>query len=185
MTPEQLDAIETDLGFPLPVEYRRVAVARPFWPIGSGDHIYRFFDDPDWVVGETLAPQSASGRDVPRLPFGSMAIGFSACGDTYVLDTRAEGQPVHCLSHETREIEPEYPSFAAFVTEWLEAPERVRAELEARDAAARAEYRTMMRRAWRIIFLGFLVVLVLPFLSLAVIVWFNERRRRRGGPGRR
>src|SRR5689334_11409032 len=113
MTPEQLDAIEAELGFPLTAEYRRVAGERPFRPIRGGS-IDWFFDQPDEVIRETRRPQDAGGYEGPRWPAGSLAIGFGACGDTYVLDTRAEGHPVHCLSHETLELEPDHPTFEAF-----------------------------------------------------------------------
>src|SRR4051812_30790753 len=133
MTAEQLDAIEEAIGFTLPADYRRIASEQPFRPIGN-DHVYWFFDGPEAVIDETLHPQAAAAEPLPRLPIGSVAIGYSASGDTYVLDARVEGLPVHCLSHETLEIDPEYPSFERFVVEWLDAPERVTAEAEARAA---------------------------------------------------
>ena len=35
-----------------------------------------------------------------------------------------------------------------------------------------------MRRAWRIIAVGFVVVIVVPLLILGAIVWRNERAKR-------
>ncbi len=166
VTAMQLDEIEAGVGFSLPAEYRRVASEFPFRPIGR-DCLYWFYNDPASVIGETLATVSEAGYERAGWQDGYLAIGNSAAGDTYVLDTRADGLPVHCLSHETNAVELlEWPSFQAFVAEWLAAPEECERRLAADSAAASAAQWARMRR-------GLLTTsaILLGCLTLPWIVW--------------
>lgn len=164
MTEAQLDAVAAAVGFALPAEYRRVAEACPFRPIGR-DAVYWFYDDPAWVIGETLAPLADGGYDRAGWRDGYLTIGASPAGDPYVLDTAAPGRPVLLLCHETHRFEPAWPTFAAFVEHWLRAPaavEEQRAEREAAEAAAR---RRLRRRVWAIL----AVAIGLPLAALVVL----------------
>ncbi|MCO6454378.1 MAG: SMI1/KNR4 family protein [Pirellulaceae bacterium] len=169
MTEAQLDEIEAAVGFALPAEYRRVAAAPPFRPIGR-DWVYWFYDDPGMIIEGTLAPLPDGGynRDGWRADY--LCIGESAAGDSYVLDTVTPGLPVLCRSHETHRVEPEYPTFAAFVEEWVKAPEVV----EANRAAERKEWRGRMRRAF--IFVMCSVPVAIGFAGLVswVVLWLRS-----------
>lgn len=165
MTEAQLNEVEARVGFALPPEYRRVAVEFPFRPIGR-DSVYWFYDDPARVIEGTLAPLADGEYDRAGWRDGFLTIGESAAGDLYILDTRAAGLPVLCLSHETHAIEPEWPTFAAFVAEWLAAP----AEAEARQAAEAASAALASRRTTRLAPLILIAAIGVPLLGL-LIVW--------------
>jgi hypothetical protein len=169
MTEAQLDAIEAALGMKLPAEYRRVSREFPFRPIGR-DSVYWFSDDPEEVIGETLAPLSDGGYDRTGWRDTYLAIGHSAAGDLYLVDTAAAELPVSHLSHETHAIEVEWPTFAAFVEEWLRAPEevarRAAAQEEAEDALARARMRQGV-----LLVAGILVVcLTIPLVMAMLLI---------------
>ena len=170
MTDDQLDAIEAQLGVTLPDAYRRVSRAAPFRPLGR-DAVYWFYDDPDAVVGMTRSPHADAGYAGPGLPPRYVAIGDSAAGDAYLLDTLADGSPVACLSHETHAVEPEWPTFEAFVADWLAAP----AEWERHLAAERAARAAWWRWYWRVLGVTVLVTVVVPLLGLALIVLARGR----------
>lgn len=161
MSDDQLDRIESALGVTLPPAYRRVSRAFPFRPIGR-DWVYWFYDDPGAVIDETLHPMEDGDYSGPALLPRYVVIGQSAAGDAYLLDLAGDGLPVACLSHETHAVEPEWPTFEAFVEEWKRAP----AEAERRAAADRAVRRAWWRRYWLIT--GFIALfgIVLPLLVL-------------------
>jgi hypothetical protein len=132
MTDDQLDAVEAALGVELPAEYRRVSREFPFRPLGR-DAVYWFFNDPAAVIAATRTPLGGEYPGAPLLP-RYVAIGHSPAGDVYLLDLDAPGHSVVVLSHETHAVEPEWPTFAAFVTEWVRAP----TDLEEERGAVRA-----------------------------------------------
>lgn len=165
MTDVQLDEIERRVGFALPAEYRRVAVAFPFRPIGY-DCVYWFYNDPSRVIGETLTPLSDGDYDKCDWQAGYLTIGDDGGGNLYVMDTAAPGLPVHCLSHETHRFEPDYRTFAAFVDEWAKAPEAVEAE--------RAEWRGRIRRTFVFVVCAIPVSLVLAALVSWVVLWLRR-----------
>lgn len=68
----------------------------------------------------------------------------------YVLDATTPGLPVLCLSHETHEITPEWPTFEAFETEWR----RISDEARCRDVAAAIAQRRRSRLAWLLVALA-------------------------------
>lgn len=146
MIEAQFDEIEAAVGYTLPTEYRRVAASPPFRPIGH-DWVYWFYDDPTWVIEGTLAPLGDGGYDQSGWQAGYLTIGQSGAGDLYVMDTTADGLPVHCLCHETHAIEPEWPTFAAFVADWIRAPGEIAQRLAVEDADARRR----MRLGWIIL----------------------------------
>jgi hypothetical protein len=165
MTELQLDEIEHGVGFPLPAAYRRVAMEFPFRPIGR-DCIYWFHDDPAAVISDTLAPLSNSDYSRSGWRNGWLVIGHSAAGDLHILDTRAEGLPVHYLSHETHEVEPGWPTFDAFVAEWGQTPAKVERQL-----AADAEIATRMgRQQLRLALLIIAASIGLPLAGL-LFIW--------------
>lgn len=172
MTEAQLDEMEAGVGFKLPPEYRRVAVASPFRPIGR-DSVYWFFDDPSRVIQETLAPLADAGYDMADWRPGLLTIGESGAGDLYVMDSAAEGLPVHCLSHESHRLEPEYATFSAFVEEWVQAPRRIETACAAERAAEQAEWNGRMRRTLRFCLLAIPVSLVFAALVSAIVRWFK------------
>lgn len=161
MTEAQLDEIEAAVGFPLPAAYRRTAAAPPFQPIGR-DWVYWFYDDPTRVIEGTLAPLADGDYDLAGWQPGYITIGQSGAGDLHVLNTTAAGLPVLCLSHETHAIEPEWPTFAEFVAEWMRTP----GEIAQRMAAEAAEARRRQRLGWIIL----AVSLGVP-LAAGCVVW--------------
>ena len=168
MTEGQLDEIEVGVGFPLPAAYRRVATASLFRPIGR-DCVYWFHDDPAAVISDTLAPLADGDYDRRGWRDGWLAIGHSAAGDLYVLDTRSGGLPVYCLSHETHAVEPGWPALEAFVAEWVRAP----AEAERRRAADAAAAAELGRRQLRLALLIIAASIGLPLVGLLVIWAFR------------
>ena len=160
MTESQLSEIEARVGFPLPDDYRQVALAFPFRPIGR-DCIYWFHNEPARVIEDTIAPLADGGYNLDGWRNGYIAIGQSPAGDLYLLDSHSERLPVHCLSHETHAIEPEWPSFEDFVDDWLRAPEEVKRTLAAESKTAHAEQSARMRR-------GLLVVAAILIACLSV-----------------
>lgn len=88
-------------------------------------------------------------------------IGESAAGDLYLLDT-ANASPVYCLSHETHQIEVEWPTFAAFVEEWRRFPEEYARERERQCA----EQVAWWRRWWIVMAVIVIFAIVLPALVL-------------------
>lgn len=127
MTDAQLDAIEAVLGVVLPPEYRRVSQEFPFHPVGR-DCVYWFFDTPDAVVCETLAPLADGGYERVGPWDAYLVIGRSPAGDLFILDMAAVSLPVLLLSHETHAIEPAWPTFGAYVEEWRTVPEGIAGE---------------------------------------------------------
>ena len=136
MTDAQLDAIEADLGVTLPAAYRAVSRAFPFRPLGR-DWVYWFADTPDAVVNNTRDPHFDGDYAGPALLPRYVAVGQSYCGDLYLLDLAAGPDwPVVNLSHETHAIGPEWPTFAGFVAEWVQAHADYEQAEAARLAAA-------------------------------------------------
>jgi hypothetical protein len=90
------------------------------------------------------------------------------------MDTTADGLPVHCLCHETHTIEPEWPSFAAFVEEWIQAPERIETTLAAERAGERAEWRRRIRRAFVFVLCAIPASLVFAALVSWVVLWLRR-----------
>ncbi|MDX2038716.1 MAG: hypothetical protein SFX72_18870 [Isosphaeraceae bacterium] len=167
MTDLELDRIEAAVGFALPAAYRRAASATPFRPIGR-DCVYWFFDDPASVVSETLAPLSDGGFDPGGLPPGLLAVGRSAVGDLYLLDTRDEALQVFTLTHDSLELVREWPSFDAFVSDWVEYSSVASERLEAERLRAEEEWRKRRRLGWWIIFVSIGLPLA-AFLVLSAI----------------
>ena len=137
MTDAQLDAIETALGVTLPPAYRRVSREFPFRPIGP-DWVYWFYNDPNRVIHGTRFPLEDGGYAGPELLPRYVVIGESGSGDPYLLDTAADGLPVVLLSHETHAIESAWPTFEAFVEEWVRAPAEIAARRAVEEAAPAA-----------------------------------------------
>ncbi|MFO0901642.1 MAG: SMI1/KNR4 family protein [Pirellulales bacterium] len=169
MTNEQLDQIEADVGFSLPAAYRRVALEFPFRGIRN-DAVYWFFDDPRWVIEETLdhrqthdLPDAHSGRQL-------LAIGHSAAGDLYLLDASAAGLPVLERSHETLAVELVWPTFEEFVEEWIRASDETEQCVDARYAAEQAAQWARMRRG--LILTGFILLacLIAPIILGLLLV---------------
>jgi hypothetical protein len=164
MTDDQLDAIETTLGLTLPPAYRRVSRMFPFRPIGL-DRVYWFFDDPNRVIHGTRFPLEDGGYAGPALPPRYVAIGQSGGGDLYLLDTAAEGLPVVCLSHETHAVEPAWPTFEAFVEEWVRAPGEIAKERAVEQAAASAR----QRQLWLVVGVPLVIALLLALFALLAL----------------
>jgi hypothetical protein len=162
MTDAQLDAVEAALRARLPAEYRRVSREFPFRPLGR-DAVYWFFDDPVAVIEATQAPLGGEygGADLPPR---YVAIGHGPAGDVYLLDLDAPGTPVLVLSHETHAVEPGWPTFAAFVDEWVGAP----AEYERHWAAEKVALAAWWRRYWVVAGVIALVAVVLPLVVLVL-----------------
>jgi hypothetical protein len=159
MTDEQLDEIESVLGVSLPAEYRRVSREFPFQPIGR-DRVYWFYDDPRAVIHETRHPMEDGEYAGSDLLPQFVVIGRSAAGDAYLLDLNAPSPAVASLSHETHAIDSERQAFAAFVAEWLQAPD----EAVRRAVAEQARQRGWWRRYWMIASVIALVGFVLPLV---------------------
>lgn len=130
MTGEQLDAIESALGLKLPAEYRRASLAFPFRPIGR-DWVHWFFDRPDWVIGESRTPLRDGDYDLAGWHGSFVVIGESAAGDLYFIDAARDDSPVFILLHETHALEEEWPSFAAFLEDWLRINKEMLAQQDA------------------------------------------------------
>jgi hypothetical protein len=165
MTDDQLDAIEAALGLKLPGAYRDVSRAFPFRPIGR-DVVYWFYNDPARVIGNTLEPLADGRYDRTGWQPGFVAIGHSPSGDPYVLDTATPGLPVLFLSHETHEIEPGWPTFEAFVAEWVRAPD----EVERQAAEAAALTRARMRRGCLVAAIILAACVAVPLLMGLVLI---------------
>lgn len=163
MTEVQLDAIETALQVTLPAAYRQTSIAFPFRPIGH-DWVYWFYDDPERVIGATRAPLSDGEYDQTDWRGTFVVIGESGAGDLYLLDTPASS-PVYCLSHETHRIEPEWPTFRAFVEEWLRVHEEYTRKQEAEGVALRVWW----RRAWLIMGVIGCFAFILTLLILVLL----------------
>ena len=164
MSDAQLDAIETALGLALPPAYRQVSKAFPFRPIGP-DRVYWFFDDPAEVVSATRFPLEDGGYAGPALPPRYVVVGASGGGDLYLLDTAAGGLPVALLSHETHAVEAGWPTFEAFVAEWVRAPDEIAALRAAEDATARARQRLLWLVAGVPLLCGFVLAVVVLGLT--------------------
>jgi len=169
MTEVQLEEIEAVVGFSLPDEYRRVAVASPFRPI-RGDSVYWFFDEPNQVIEATIAPLSDGNYDGTGWQDSLLTIGESGAGDLYVMDTADADLPVHCLSHESHRIEPEYKTFAAFVEDWVRAPERFEAKIAEEKARERAEWNARLRRTAIFVFCAIPASIVFAALVSWVLI---------------
>jgi len=163
LTESQLAEIEEAVGFILPSEYRRVSLTFPFRPIGR-DWVYWFYDDPDRVIDGTIAPMADGDYDLAGWRGSYLTIGESGAGDLYVMDTADAVLPVHCLSHESHQIEPEYATFAEFIDVWIQAPERIDASVAAARAAERVEWRRKIRQT--VVFVLFAIPTSLVFAAL-------------------
>lgn len=163
MTPAQLDSIETALNLKLPQRYRKTSGDFPFEPV-AGDSVYWFFDDPETVIRATRQPLDGSGYNRQNWRPEFVAIGHSPAGDLYVLDTSTESAPVLCLSHETHELEVEWPGFEQFVDDWKQAPQAA----EAARAAFQQAHSAFWKR-WRVV-MGAIVVFLLVFGVLPIVV---------------
>jgi hypothetical protein len=163
-----LDAIEQAVGFALPTAYREVATKSPFRPIGR-DAIYWFFDDPQTVISETLAPLSDGEYDQTQWQNGFLAIGQSAAGDLYLLDTRSCDLPVLSLSHETHLLATEWPTFDAYVQEWIRVPDQIEHEIGERYAKSQVEQKARMRRGLKVVAAIIAFCLAFPFMLWVVI----------------
>lgn len=172
MTDARIAAIEAALGFPLPGEYRRVAAAPPFRPIGLGS-VYWFFDDPADVIEETRAPLADGGYDMAGWREGYLTIGENGAGDLYVMDTAAPGLPVHLLSHESHAIEPEFGSFAAFVEDWARAPEAFEAHVAGERARERADWNLRLRRTAIFVCCFIPASAVFAAIVVQVVLWLR------------
>ncbi|MFO0881072.1 MAG: SMI1/KNR4 family protein [Gemmataceae bacterium] len=173
MTEAQLAEIEAAVGFALPDEYQRVAIAPPFRPIGR-DWVYWFYNDPARVIDGTLAPLADGDYDRAEWRAGYLTIGESGAGDLYVMDTAAAGLPIHCLSHESHRIETEYETFAAFVEEWMQAPEKHEASLAAEGAAERAEWHGRLRRTFVFVVCAIPASLLFAALVSWLVLWLRK-----------
>lgn len=165
MTKAQLDEIEKSVMITLPAEYRRVAEASPFRPIGR-DWVYWFYDDPTEVIESTLAPLPDGGYDKSGWQVGYLTIGQSAVGDLFVMDTRTTGLPIYCLSHETHTIELEWPSFETFIAEWI----HISTEIESQKTDIEADLHRRMRLGWLILTFS----LGVP-MAAYVVLWLVTR----------
>ena len=166
MSDAQLDTIETALGLTLPPAYRRVSRAFPFCPIGR-DWVYWFYDDPAEVISATRFPLEDGGYAGPALPPRYVVIGTSGGGDLYLLDTAADGLPVVCLSHETHAVEAAWPTFEAFVEEWVRAPDEIATARAAEEAAASAR----QRRLWLVAGVPLVIALLVALLVMGLAAW--------------
>ncbi len=160
MNAAQLKEVEAAVGFRLPEEYRQVSLNFPFRPIGR-DRVYWFYDDPKRVIHDTLKPLADGGYNRVNWKNGYLAIGESAAGDLYVLDTTATALPVLCLSHETHAFEPEWPTFEAYMAEWLKTNEGE----QTASPEAKAQQRKM-----KLIVLILIIAIDLPLLVL-LFIW--------------
>lgn len=173
MTPAELDEIERAVGFSLPSAYRALAGRFPFRPVNP-DWVYWFYDDPNRVIENTIAPLEDGGYD-PRSPSsgwkpGFLTIGEGPAGDAYVMDTRAAGLPMHLLSHETLAFEfNEWPDLDAFVEHCLRTSDGL--ESNQRELAEQDRLRTIaaMRQSGQIAIASFLACLVF-LATLALLV---------------
>lgn len=116
MKEDELRRIEAELRLTLPDDYRRLMLAFPFRPLGR-DSVYWLYDDPDDVIRATREPLHGYYEGAALLPT-HVAIGETAMGDQYLLNLARTPWPVLCLSHETHEVEEDYPDLASFVTGW-------------------------------------------------------------------
>lgn len=173
MTEAQLREIEEAVGFPLPSEYRRLSIEFPFRPIGR-DWVYWFYNDPARVIDGTLAPLADCDYDRNGWRGSYLTIGESGAGDLFVMDTAVAGLPVYSLGHESHRIEMEYPTFGVFIEEWIQAPERIEAEIAAARAADQAEWRKRIRRT--IVFVLFAMPASVVFAALVswAVIWFRK-----------
>lgn len=162
MTNAELDSIEEVLEVRLPETYRQVSITFPFQPLGQ-DWVYWFYDDPAAVIGETQAPLSDGGYDFTDWRETFVAFGQSAAGDIYLIDTAGPAcAPVYLLSHETHEIQMEWPDMESFVDEYSNVAE----EVERQRAESRAAEQAWWRRAWQIMAVIVVCVILLPLLLL-------------------
>ena len=100
--------------------------------------MYWLYDDPGEVIRATRSPLNEFYEGRSWRPT-YVAIGETAMGDQYLLDLSRTLPPVLCLSHETHEVEDEFPDLAAFVAAWT-----------ADVAEARGQYgRGRAKRWWR------------------------------------
>lgn len=165
--------IEAAVGFSLPDEYRRVAAAPPFRPV-RGDLVYWFFNDPNKVIEATIAPLADSDYDMSGWQYSYLTIGESGAGDLYVMDTAVADLPVHCLSHDSHRIEPEYKTFTAFVEDWVKAPERFEAKFTEEKARVRAEWNARLRRTAIFVFCAIPTSIVLAAIVTWVLLWLRK-----------
>jgi hypothetical protein len=158
MTDDQLDAIEAALKVRLPADYRH-AVREHSTPAGGRDD-WRF-DDPQSVINSTRYPLETGDYSGPDLLLRYVAVGASGGGDKWLLDLDFDGHPVPFLSHETHAVEPEWPSFAAFLADRRAAPGLKQARLAAEAAERAAWWRRYRTIAGVIAFFGFVIPLLL------------------------
>jgi hypothetical protein len=135
MTEADVTRIESELNVRLPADYRGLLLDPPFAPLDEG-RVYWLYDDPDTVIAATRFPLNEFYDGKGWIP-SYLAIGETAMGDQYLIDLDRSPSPVFCLSHETHEVEPDYPDLPAFVAGWNE-------EL----ATARRHRRPIRRGRW-------------------------------------
>jgi hypothetical protein len=174
MTETDFAQLEAYLGHPLPSRYRELMRAYPFRSADPNPVIALSDDLPTVVSWNAELRDGEWSAEWSRDRF---AIGGSACGDTYFLDLTGTSSAVFLWDHETHEISETAPDLDRFVAARAREDEESRREFAVREQERRREEREWARRAWRIIAIGFFLVIVLPLLLLALLVWVNSQRR--------
>lgn len=162
MTDGDIRRIETALGVTLPASCGRTLRAFPSLGSGPGG----LFNEADSVIGATQVPLPDGDYDGASWRPSYVALGFSAAGDVYLLETARDPAPVLVLSHEDHAVTEEAPSLAAFAAQW----EREQAEADARARAVVEEDERRGRHRRRFL-LALFTLLPLLLVILGLFVW--------------
>jgi hypothetical protein len=103
------------------------------------------------------------------------AIGNSPCGDTYFLDLMGASPAVFLWDHETHEVSEEAADLDQFILDQRAGAEETLRILARQREEQQREEAERMRYAGRIIWRGFLIVIVLPIVIMILWVWYRNR----------
>ena len=163
MTADEIQRLEEKFGRRLPAAYREILAAPPFDP-AIHRWIYWLYDDPEAILNETAAPldglfEGADWRDT------FLAIGRSAGGDLYLLDTAQEPAPIYCLSHEDHSIVQEFPAIDAYIAYWQE---ETRNAPQQNEQARRDRIRTQREAKFAILLIALSILFIFVMLLIAL-----------------
>lgn len=173
MNDAEFAAIEEYLGYALPVQYRDVMRTYPFDRRDPNLRIALLADLED-ILAWNMDLYEGEWADEWRKEW--FAIGNSPCGDLYFFDVGNGSPVVWVWDHETHGVSEESPDLESFILAQEQGVASAKRELARQNEERRREESERMRHAGRIIWRGFLFVIVLPIVLMILWVWWRTRR---------